>query len=109
MTFKAVTIAACCILVAMFALLGIRQAHDFHRAPAFTQPVATVANVPIEPSAAQKAAPPWESVPAETAEQKRFRKDCADEKYLAERRKFSDWTANDLKIARACEQNGYWE
>jgi hypothetical protein len=58
-------------------------------------------STPTAPAAAPDAAA------AETTEQARLRHDCENERYLAARRKLSDFTAEDFAALRACDQLGY--
>jgi hypothetical protein len=55
------------------------------------------------------AAPAKKSIPVESDQTARYRKACANEKYLADRRKFADFTTQDLKVIQACKQLGFWD
>lgn len=52
--------------------------------------------------------PPVRSIPVESDQTARYRKACTNEKYLADRRKFANFTTQDLKVAQACKQLGFW-
>jgi hypothetical protein len=109
-----IRIAVVCIVLGVFALMF--KAKD--DAPATTVP-ATTSELVATPTLCTTssgttytctsfAAPPAVIVPQESAEAQRYRKPCADVKYLAERRPLSDWTQQDLDAVRSCKQMGLY-
>ena len=66
--------------------------------------------VPISPPVAATTAPASKPavIPQESEETKRYRRLCANEKYLAERRPLSEWTQQDLDAVRGCKQLGLY-
>jgi hypothetical protein len=96
------------LLVAMALLiLLIFLATDNHKEPAVLPPIA--------PQSAQGAVAAAKVVPSkptemvESAERAHYRHLCENEKYLADRRKLSDFTQQDLDAIRGCKQMGLWE
>ena len=74
---------------------------------------------PIAPQSTQQAAPPAKAAlrpepskpaePVESAERAHYRHLCENEKFLADRRKLSDFTQQDLDAIRGCKQMGLWK
>jgi hypothetical protein len=70
-------------------------------------PERNVAPVAV-PVAATETPKPAVVVPQESEETKRYRKLCANEKYLAERRPLAEWTQQDVEVIRYCKQKGLY-
>ena len=94
------------LVIGFLVITAIWSTHDTSQNNIRPEPTwPPVRSIPVE---SDQTAPPVRSIPVESDQTARYRKACTNEKYLADRRKFADFTTQDLKVAQACKQLGFW-